>query len=500
MPRGSFNLHPLTMPFIAVTMVAGCVDSVESAGEVEGRVTPFIASNFIASNAITTNAITSNAIAGGAIAGNPLAGAFPTGGSLGVVTGTEVRTGLEDPDAQMLMDGLVGCALRPDQSLQWTSRFSATTRTWRGNVGLCPQWLASAPSARCLERVSACLLARNNAFGVSVPLSMRGSRDGSSPLALAPEVPLWPKVWRTNTTVASTQPCQNGESGVDRNCGWESGAVGRCTAGAPVKVGGGGCGLGSSTGDTMLRVCTRMHFCDQGGPDVVAQNDDACGSPRPFVSFTCPPDGYYAVMVANHQATPAPVGVSLAADPPRLPSSEGEVFRWREGAFFGTIFEPGALNPLKPQVRVNPQTGQVEEQLLPGSTVWVPGKTLSSAFAGVVYQKMWACSSSNWSFPAGYYERRVCAGLAGINCAAKYAGPCGLLCGSGDAGPVAGDQDYGDCADLTLHRWSAPLTPFLNHPCELLARDPPGSMTNDVLCRTVAAVPSALDALLAPLR
>jgi hypothetical protein len=492
MPRYSSGLHELTIPFIAAALAVGCGGP---AGEVEERAAPFIASNFIASNAITTNAITSNAVASGAIAGNALAGQFPADGSHGVVTMTEVRTGLEDPDAQMLMDGLVGCALRPDQFLQWQSRFSATTRSWQGNVGLCPMWLASAPSPQCLERVSACLLARNNAFGISVPLSMRGSRDGSRPLSLAPEVALWPKVWRTNTTVASTGPCHNGESGLDRNCGWQSGGVGRCTPGAPVNVGAGGCGLGSSTGDTMLRVCTRMHFCDAGGPDVVAQNDDACGSHGPFVSFTCPPDGYYAVMVANHHATPAAAGVSLAADPSGLPSSEAEVFRWREGAFFGSIFDPGALNPLKPQVRVNPQTGEVEEQPLPGSTVWVPGKTLSSAFAGVVFQKMWACSSSNWSFPDSYYERRVCAG-PGINCAARYAGACDLRCGTSDAGPVAGDQDFGDCADLTLHRWSSPITPFLDHPCDLVARDPTGTNINDVLCRTVAALPSDTGALL----
>ena len=70
------------------------------------------------------------------------------------------------------------------------------------------------------------------------------------------------------------------------------------------------------------------------------------------------------------------------------------------------------------------------------------------------------------------------------------------ICGTSDAGPVAGDQDFGDCTDLTLHHWSSPITPFLNHPCDLLSRDPPGVLINDVLCRTVAAVPSAIGALL----
>jgi hypothetical protein len=476
----------LTISFTAALMAVRCGGPGD---DTERRVEPFIAANFIAANAITTNAITSNAVASGAIAGNALAGDFPSDGSLGVVTQPDVRTGLEDPDAQMLMNGLVGCSLRPDQRLQWTSRFSTETRTWRGDVGLCPQWLASAPSPQCLERVSACLLARNNAFGISVPLSIRGNRDETDALALAAEVPLWPKIWRTNTTVASSQPCGESQSAVTRNCGWQSVGVGRCTPGEPVAVGAGGCGLGSSKGNTMLRICTRIHFCDAGSPDLIAQNDGACGSPRPFVSFSCPTEGFYAVMAANHGSTGVPADVSVAAEPSRLPSSEAQVFLWREGAFFGTIFDPGALNPLKPQVRVNPQSGRVEEQAVPGANIWVPGKTLSSTFAGVVYQKMWACSSDNWSVPDAYYERRICAGLGGVNCAAKYAGPCALRCGSGDAPPVAGDLDYGDCADLTLHHWGSPITPFLNHPCDLLSRDPVGMAINDVLCRTIAALP-----------
>src|SRR5438045_3758221 len=97
---------------------------------------------------------------------------------------------------------------------------------------------------------------------------------------------------------------------------------------------------------------------------------------------------------------------------------------------------------------------------------------------------MWAGSSENWIVSDGYYDRRVCAGPGGLNCAAKYAGPCGLVCGSSDAAPAAGDLDYGDCADLTLHRWRSPITTFLNHPCDLVGR-----ATGDVLCRTISALP-----------
>jgi hypothetical protein len=337
--------------------------------------------------------------------------------------------------------------------------------------------------------VSGCLLARNNAFGISVPLSLRGDRDGTSAIPLAATVDLWPKVWRTNTDVASAQPCGANTVGLTRNCGWQSAGVGRCTPGQPVAVGAGGCGLGDSAGHTMLRVCARMHFCDEGSPALIAENDGACDSSQPRVEFTCPSEGFYAVMAARYSSASGPAEVEVAADPPLVPSSEAQVFTWREGAFYGTIFGAGALNPLKPQVRVNPVTGRVEEQPIPGINFWVPGKTLSSVFAGVVYQKMWACSSGNWNLPEAYYERRICAAAGGINCAAKYAGPCALACGSDDGGPVSGDFDYADCADLTLQRWPTPTTTFLNHPCDLLGLDPIGSTTSDVLCSTLAALP-----------
>ena len=472
------------LPLIVALMAVSCEGG---GGATEERQQPIIASNIIASNALTANALASNALASG-----PLAGALlpPDGDleTLGVVTQSEVVTGLQDPDAQMLMQYLTNCALTPEQGLQWTSRFSPfPTARWQGALGMCPEWLTQAPSAQCLQRVSGCLLARNNAFGISVPISLRGDLDGTSPIPLAPAVDLWPRLWRTNTDVASAQPCATNTLGLTRNCGWYSAGVGRCTPGQPVQVGAGGCGLGDSSGNTMLRVCTRMHFCDEGSPELLAESDGACGSARPKVDFTCPADGFYGVMAANQASASGEPSVQVAADPSLVPTSEAQAFGWREGAFYGNIFGAGALNPLKPQVRVNSFSGQVEEQPIPGLNLWIPGKTVTSLFAGVVYQKMWACSSDNWSLPVGYYERRICAAAGGLNCAAKYAGPCGLVCGSNDRPPVSGDYDYGDCMDLTLQHWPTTVTTFLHHRCDLLGTG--GSVDDDLLCSTVDALP-----------
>ncbi|WP_437719043.1 hypothetical protein WMF45_23095 [Sorangium sp. So ce448] len=110
---------------------------------------------------------------------------------------------LLDPNAREVMQALVECALASDQSVSWaptpeertaltqatsdrgglkgrsfwaplagTFKSSKDPLVWHGHVGLCPDWHTAAPSAACQELVSACLFARNNAFGVTVDISM----------------------------------------------------------------------------------------------------------------------------------------------------------------------------------------------------------------------------------------------------------------------------------------------------------------------------------------
>ncbi|WP_437873489.1 hypothetical protein [Sorangium sp. So ce363] len=129
---------------------------------------------------------------------------------------------LLDPNAQEVMQALVECALASDQSVSWTPTpeeraalaggsgasvvfkdgFSWTpleglvkpskdVSVWHGRAGLCPDWHTGAPSAACQELVSACLFARNNAFGVTVDISMEWGdltpAEPSDAAALSPE-------------------------------------------------------------------------------------------------------------------------------------------------------------------------------------------------------------------------------------------------------------------------------------------------------------------------
>ncbi len=131
-----------------------------------------VTSNAITMNALTTNALTTNADRLAELLRSTLeSGSFGPGTSLGEA--------LWDPNAQQLMEYLVSCALPPGQKVTWQpppTNPPVAPVTWQGALNLCPQWHDGgvASDASCQELVSSCLLARNNAFGVAVPISIRG--------------------------------------------------------------------------------------------------------------------------------------------------------------------------------------------------------------------------------------------------------------------------------------------------------------------------------------
>jgi hypothetical protein len=83
-----------------------------------------------------------------------------------------------DPYSREFMDYLVSCALPEGDQITWQSE------TWEGELGLCPAWKNSAPDLACQELVSSCLLARINAYGETVQISLRGLFINDAPLPL----------------------------------------------------------------------------------------------------------------------------------------------------------------------------------------------------------------------------------------------------------------------------------------------------------------------------
>ena len=511
--------HVSTAVSLFVTLAgAGCMEEHVATSE-----QPAISVNAISVNAISVNAISVNAINSDAIVAGPLATWN------GDVADSRIRLALEDPLARTFMSYLVGCALEPSQTVTWTSLNNGATETVRGSLGLCRTWQTSQPDQECRERVSACILARNNAFGIKVQFSMRGTVQGGWPIQLADEVPVHDRYQGTNKMVRSLTACHPKLHVPDprRDCGWRIESIGVCKPQTLVTIAAGNyakcdpanewLGWPSST-DSMLRVCPGPNACDRGG--AIASVAGACSTPNPEITFGCPASGKYSVlsgamnygdvpdgvvgstMISTsgclHDATQAGprlaqgcsecvaavcevdsyccnnywdgICVNEAETMCRYPASERRVFRWREGSFYGDLFGRNNINPAVPQVSVNPVTFTVE------------GGGAAQNFVGVLFPHMYACSSQNWTTPVAYFERRVCAGPDPANpseytraCAANYVGRCIDQCGTLDAG-APGDYDAAGCRDFKQDVWQTPMTTLLATPSDAI-NDPAWNQT-----------------------
>jgi hypothetical protein len=336
--------------------------------------------NAITMNALTTNALTANAANLQALRESKLADASFESGTL--------SEALWDPSAQQVMGYLVSCALAPGQSVTWRPASSVgpppAATSWQGALALCPQWHDGgiASDTSCQELVSACLLARNNASGVEVQISLRG-RDASE----------------------------------------------------------------SYFGSSDVRMGDVVH-------------------------------------------------------------PEHELYRWREGAFFGNILDPEAVDgTLEVRVHRDAASGQVEvvygrrgdatplqppvfqmgaNDYATSSAVerlvrrdqghgefmsgWQGGKTLA-------YRNAFACWSTEWSEAMAYFQERTCAGPSDkARCLAQPMGACQsspalpsapqFLCSDVRTPPLGyGDLDNCTAADRL---WRYPITVFLQEPCAVV--------------------------------
>jgi hypothetical protein len=84
---------------------------------------------------------------------------------------------LSTPDSVDVMKYLVGCALRPDQTLTiYDDTATDGSYTWWGALGLAPEMETDPLDDPASQRwVSACMLAHVNSVGAHITISLRGS-------------------------------------------------------------------------------------------------------------------------------------------------------------------------------------------------------------------------------------------------------------------------------------------------------------------------------------
>ncbi len=367
-------------------------------------------------------------------------------------------------------------------------------RGFIGELGLCganrrDSWRTQRPSTACLQRVSACMLARTNALQAKVMISLRG--DG---MDLADRVPV-NTLYRENsgTAIASFSPrasCSPLElSNPHGNCGWQPLLVGQCAyASTPRRVSLAATDLRDGI---ELRVCAGIYGCDDldGQPITVVNGSKQPpayagglkGAGQGEVTFPCPdngpPDkdghatGYFAVMARPRD------GRVLAADAVRArfaspgyehdhyPAAEADVFTYREGSFFGNLF-----------VRLPPH-----EERRP---IMLGGD-------------QFACFSSMWTEGVAMFDQRICANVTKAlpdGCFANVPGPCdahqdpspphcpgGMPClgvkktMAGECTPTTGPAPIASRCRSSVspvlagagRPWPYPYTTYLNQPCDL---------------------------------
>ncbi|WP_257451733.1 hypothetical protein [Archangium lipolyticum] len=437
--------------------------------------------NSLTTRALVFNAISTNRRANDLVAGKGVPSEGIPGQGLADLFDPETGDGylqlqLRDEDAQHFMEYLVGCALDETQALTWKEPLSGEVRQWKGKAGLCTQWREGVPTEECRRRVSACILARNNAFGRRVELSIRGEdpedltrfemESQTGAVDYDPDLAQY---------VPSFLGCTTLQSGANRNCGWRPGHIGRCVPGQTVRLGAGGrapdrCSTGpalgvTTSGRSVLRVCAGIIGCDSSHSRRLAQSEGTCAATPPAVTFTCPASGDFNVMLAPYNSwlgSTASVGVETGtAAATAYALSEGEVFRYREGAFYGTIFDSAAL---KAEVSVT------KEGRIVGKDQHINGS---------VYRKMFSCYAPEWTQGSAYATHRVCAlPGSGADCAATVTGACidpsnpsASKCLVEDGPLVSGDGDFELCQDPEQEQWTEPVTVYLHAPCELQTKD-----------------------------
>lgn len=409
--------------------------------------------------ALTDNAITVNPAAKQLMVSQPLTGATYSAGYL--------ADQLRDPYARELMRYVTYCALPVGASVE------VPGETWHGKLGMCEEWgdpVTGAASADCQERVSACLLALENAYNVEVPISIRGN-VGFTPLPLQTAVQGSMLSDTTSWTTCKEPDLEPADA--SRDCGWTVDQVGMCYTSGVIAA---ESSLG--TDEVMVRVCPGPTACDAA--DALQAG---VMSPAGTTTFNCQFGDSFTIMTAPEDplAVLPPVQIGLSSKV-SYPASEEVVFWWEEGAYYGTVFDlpsdPDAL-----RIEVDAATNSISYHYNGNTYTWslaIVRQRIHNSFlkisdySGVVYEQMYSCASSNWQTPMAQSLKRVCAGPEGHQlCAAKPTGLCGpagdpaAQCALKDAD---GDGDYDECTgnDVPATVWRHPLTVYLYDSCSLV--------------------------------
>ncbi|WP_394821024.1 hypothetical protein [Pendulispora albinea] len=388
----------------------------------------------------------------------------------------EIAAALKTPETQTLMAYVVSCALPAGDGIVYDPHDGTPPLAWRGKHGVCSGWKGNATAA-CREVVSSCVLARTNALGKRVPISMRG--DGVTyNVALRDKVrvdtqyrkidPSNPDIENNGKPIPSFEACKEpySDDGSKRGCGWHPLHVGRCIAGTKVTMStpASHCASGAPV---MLRACAGIYGCQSNepiDPDApyhawLQDGDATCANKNgATVSFVCPGNGptvsgiktgYFSLMMASQFAKengvpeldPSSLVDNVEGSAPvapfHYPATEREIFTYEEAAFYGDLFS----------------SKNSREQ----------------SRTAVLYGAMHACFSEVSNTAENQLADRLCGDPnASFQCFPNKPKPCYPPPPTGrcDTRTAGNGPSYDTCHEAS-GIWRQPLTVYLNDPCDL---------------------------------
>ena len=139
-------------------------------------------SNGLAWNSLTRNSLTRNSLTRNSLTRNGLA-------TSALWADPNVQSDLSNADTRDLVKYIVSCALPAGQSVSFAAlpipkSLIKFKFTFPGEIGMAPEWATGACDENCQRWISACVLARVNAYGVSVQINLYGNNAAISGLIL----------------------------------------------------------------------------------------------------------------------------------------------------------------------------------------------------------------------------------------------------------------------------------------------------------------------------
>ena len=134
-----------------------------------------IVSNGLSTNGLSTNGLSTNGLSTNGLSTNGLS----TNGLSTLLFAAWFNGNASVAYSDMVMRYVAACALPSGQTRVWTNPVTGVSHSWPGQLGLATDWAQGNPATVAeQQRLSACLAAHVNKFGVAVPISVRG-RDST---------------------------------------------------------------------------------------------------------------------------------------------------------------------------------------------------------------------------------------------------------------------------------------------------------------------------------